>query len=115
MNNIRMKKNQSTSLSKWGETKDQKNILNKTKYLIESSFNVEHVNIINHMDMGLFDALFKVKKSKDPIINDTYYDPDVDKLYQYVKIGDFPPEWVVTNIDEDEDEDDDDYYASMGY
>ena len=38
-------------------------------------------------------------------------DPDVDKLYQYVKIGDFPPEWVVTNIDEDDDY----YYASMGY
>ena len=29
----------------------------------------------------------------------------------FVKIGDFPPELVVTNIDED----DDDYYASMGY
>ncbi len=42
------------------------------------------------------------KVIKDPKINDTYYDPDVDKLYQYVKIGDFPPEWVVTNIDEDE-------------
>ena len=25
------------------------------------------------------------KVIKDPIINDTYYDPDVDKLYQYVK------------------------------
>ena len=25
------------------------------------------------------------------IINYTYYDPDIDKLYQYVKIGDFPP------------------------
>jgi len=35
----------------------------------------------------------------------------IDKLYQYVKIGDFPPEWVVTNIDEDDDY----YYASMGY
>ena len=51
------------------------------------------------------------KVINDPKINDTYYDPDVDKLYQYVKIGDFPPEWVVTNIDEDEDY----YYASMGY
>ena len=51
------------------------------------------------------------KVVKDPKINDTYYDPDVNKLYQYVKIGDFPPEWVVTNIDED----DDNYYASMGY
>ena len=51
------------------------------------------------------------KVIKHPIINDTYYDPDVDKLYQYVKIGDFPPEWVVTNIDEDDDY----YYASMGY
>ena len=29
------------------------------------------------------------KLIKDPIINDTYYDIDVDKLYQYVKIGDF--------------------------
>ncbi len=51
------------------------------------------------------------KVVKDPKINDTYYDPNVDKLYQYVKIGDFPPEWVVTNIDEDDDY----YYASMGY
>ena len=24
----------------------------------------------------------------DPRINDTYYDPDLDKLYQYVKVGD---------------------------
>ena len=51
------------------------------------------------------------KVVKDSKINDTYYDPDVDKLYQYVKIGDFSPEWVVTNIDEDDDY----YYASMGY
>ena len=51
------------------------------------------------------------KVVKDPKINDTYYDPDVDKLYQYVKIGDFSPEWVETNIDEDDDY----YYASMGY
>ena len=43
------------------------------------------------------------KVIKYPKINDTYYDPDVDKLYQYVKIGDFPPEWVVTTIDEDDD------------
>ena len=48
------------------------------------------------------------KVVKDPKINDTFYDPDVDKLYQYVKIGDFPPEWVVTNIDED-----DDYYCLL--
>ena len=34
------------------------------------------------------------KVINDPRINDTYYDPDVDKLYQYVKIGDFPPEWA---------------------
>ena len=51
------------------------------------------------------------KVVKDPKINDTYYDPDVDKLYQYVKICDFSPEWVVTKIDEDDDY----YYASMGY
>ena len=51
------------------------------------------------------------KVIKHPIINDTYYDPDVDKLYQYVKIGDFPPESVVTNIDEEDDY----YYASIGY
>ncbi len=51
------------------------------------------------------------KVVKDPKINDTYYDPDFDKLYQYVKIGDFPPEWVITNIDEDDDY----YYSSMGY
>ena len=51
------------------------------------------------------------KVIKDPKINDTYYDPDVDKLYQYVKIGDFPPEWVVTNIDEDDDY----YYACLLY
>ncbi len=51
------------------------------------------------------------KVVKDPKINNTYYDPDVDKLYQYIKLGDNPPEWVVTNIDEDDDY----YYASMGY
>ena len=51
------------------------------------------------------------KVVKDPKLNDTYYDPDVDKLYQYVKIGDFTPEWVVTNLGEDDDY----YYASMGY
>ena len=51
------------------------------------------------------------KVINDPKINDTYYDPDVDKLYQYEKIGDFPPEWVVINIDEDDDY----YYASIGY
>ena len=51
------------------------------------------------------------KVIKDPIINDTYYDPDIDKFYQYVKIGDFPPEWVMKSIDED----DDFYYTSMGY
>ncbi len=51
------------------------------------------------------------KVVKDPKINDTYYDPDVDKLYQYVKIGDFTPEWVLTNLGEDDDY----YYASMGY
>ena len=49
------------------------------------------------------------KVIKDPIINDTYYDPDVDKLYQYLKIADFPPEWVVINIDEDDDY----FYASL--
>ena len=32
----------------------------------------------------------------DPRINDTYYDPDLDKLYQYVKFGDYPPEWIDT-------------------
>ena len=51
------------------------------------------------------------KVVKDPKINDTYYDPDVDKFYQYLKIGDFSPEWVLTNINEDDDY----YYASMGY
>ena len=51
------------------------------------------------------------KVIKYPTINDTYYDPDVDKLYQDVKIGDFPPELVVITIDEDDDY----YYASMGY
>ena len=50
------------------------------------------------------------KVIKDLIINYTYCDPDVDKLYQYVKIGDFLPRWVVTNIYEDEFY----YYASMG-
>ena len=50
------------------------------------------------------------KVIKDPIINDTYYDPDFDKLYQYVKIGDSPPEWVATDIDED-----DNYYYAEGY
>ena len=32
---------------------------------------------------------------------DNYYDLDVEKLDQYIKIGDFLPERVVTNIDED--------------
>ena len=50
------------------------------------------------------------KVIKDPKINDTYYDPDFDKLYQYVKIGDYPPEWVATDIDED-----DNYYYAEGY
>tara|TARA_B100000242_G_C42923956_1_gene428427 strand:+ start:300 stop:467 length:168 start_codon:yes stop_codon:yes gene_type:complete len=51
------------------------------------------------------------KVIKDLIINDNYYDPDVDKLYQYVKLGDFPPGWIVTNIDGYGNY----YYASMGY
>ena len=50
------------------------------------------------------------KVIKDPIINDIYYDPEFDKLYQYVKIGDYPPEWVATDIDED-----DNYYYAEGY
>ena len=50
------------------------------------------------------------KVIKDPKINDTYYDPDFDKLYQYVKIGDYPPEWVATDIYED-----DNYYYAEGY
>ena len=32
------------------------------------------------------------KVIKDPKINYTYYDPDLDKLYQYVKLGDYPPD-----------------------
>ena len=39
----------------------------------------------------------------DPRINDTYYDPDLDKLYQYVKIGDFPPEWIDTTPYKEDD------------
>ena len=67
--------------------------------------------IIYKKRVEIFFIMHPSKVIKDPKINDTYYDPDVDKLYQYVKIGDFPPEWVVTNIDEDDDY----YYASMGY
>ncbi len=48
---------------------------------------------------------------KDPISNYSYYDLDVDKLYQYFKIGEFPPECVVMNMDEDDNY----YYVSMGY
>ncbi len=39
----------------------------------------------------------------DPRINDTYYDPDLDKLYQYVKLGDYPPEWIDTTPYEEDD------------
>ena len=46
----------------------------------------------------------------DPRINDTYYDPDLDKLYQYVKLGDYFPEWIdITPYEED------DFFASIGY
>ena len=50
------------------------------------------------------------KVIKDLIINYTYNYPEVDKLYKNVKIGDYPPRWIVTNIDEDEVY----YKASMG-
>ena len=43
------------------------------------------------------------KVIKDPKINDTYYDPDLDKLYQYVKLGNYPPEWVETSIGENDE------------
>ena len=43
------------------------------------------------------------KVIKDPKINDTYYDPDLDKLNQYVKLGDYPPEWVETSIEENDE------------
>ena len=49
------------------------------------------------------------KVIKDPKINDTYYDPDLDKLYQYVKLGDYPPEWVETSIEEN----DENYFVQM--
>ena len=49
------------------------------------------------------------KVIKDPKINDTYYDPDLDKLYQYVKLGDYPPEWVEISIEENEEN----YFVQM--
>ena len=64
-----------------------------------------------YLTYRITERIVEANDIKRPIINDTYYDPDVDKLYKYVKIGDFPPEWVVTNIDEDDDY----YYASMRY
>ncbi len=39
---------------------------------------------------------------KEPQINDLYFDPDEVKLYQYVKLGDFPAEWVDTTPNEHE-------------
>ena len=49
------------------------------------------------------------KVIKDSKINYTYYDPDLDKLYQYVKLGDYPPEWVETSIEEN----DENYFLQM--
>ena len=46
----------------------------------------------------------------DPRINDTYYDPDLDKLYQYVKLGDYPPEWIDTTPYKK-----DDFFSSFRY
>ena len=43
------------------------------------------------------------KVIKDSKINYTYYDPDLDKLYQYVKLGDYSPEWVETSIEENDE------------
>ena len=51
------------------------------------------------------------KVIKDPKINETYYDPDVDKLYQYVKLGEYPPEWVETSIEEN----DENYFVCLLY
>ena len=84
-----------------------------TSILLLASVYKFYILIVNcHLNFQKFTsifvrAVFICRKN----VNDNYYDPDVDKLYQYVKIGDFPPEWVVTNIDEDDDY----YYASMGY
>ncbi len=50
------------------------------------------------------------KVRTDPRINDTYYDPDLDKLYQYVKLGDYPPEWIDTTPYKE-----DDFFSSFGY
>tara|TARA_B100001093_G_C26704376_1_gene960535 strand:- start:930 stop:1103 length:174 start_codon:yes stop_codon:yes gene_type:complete len=47
----------------------------------------------------------------DPRINDTYYDPDLDKLNQAIKLGDYPAEWV----DSTPEVDDDNYFTAMGY
>ena len=30
----------------------------------------------------------------DAVIGDTCFDPETFKLYQYIKFGEFPPEWV---------------------
>ena len=74
-------------------------------------FKAALIQIIYKERVQIIIIMHPSKVITDPRINDTYYDPDVDKLYQYVKIGDFPPEWVVINIDEDDDY----YYASIGY
>ncbi len=47
----------------------------------------------------------------DPRINDTDYDPGLDKLYKYIKLGDYPAEWVDTTPEED----DDNYFTAIGY
>ena len=47
----------------------------------------------------------------DPRINDTYYDPDLDKLYQNIKLGDYPAERVDTTSEEDNDN----YFTAIGY
>ena len=56
------------------------------------------------------DALIHLERDDLGTINDTYYDPDLDKLYQYVKLGDYPPEWIDTTPYKE-----DDFFSSFGY
>ena len=39
----------------------------------------------------------------NPVINDTFFDPDNIKLYKYKKLGDYPPEWINITPDIDTD------------
>ena len=73
-------------------------------------FKAALIQIIYKERVQIIIIMHPSKVITDPRINDTYYDPDLDKLYQYVKLGDYPPEWIDTTPYEE-----DDFFASFGY